>query len=258
MRDLNQLPQAYEEFGAAVVEANEQLQKDPSYEDTRDTAASERAAIEPAVARVTLLAPDPPSGLAIALNGNPVAPERIGSVIAVVPGHVAVDATAPGRRDFHVDLTVREGASAPVTVTLVSSDATVPPPPVNNDAAGTTPSDDHATPERKGGGIRTAGYFVAGAGVLGIGTFLVAHFMGDAKLSSLDSACGQGQCSQPYFDDQSSQGKTLDLVANIGLGVGIAGAVVGAGMIVFGGSHEVPAQTSFVLTPGGLSIRGRF
>jgi hypothetical protein len=259
LRDTNQLPRAYETFGAVVREANEQLGKDPSYEETRDTAASERSAIEPAVARVVLLAPDPPSGLAITLNGDPVSADRIGGVIAVPPGHVVVDATAPGRRDFHVDVVVREGASAPVTVTLASPDETPGAPaaaPVDSTQPSAAASPDH--PQTRGGTLRTIGFVVAGVGVAGFGTSAVGWLMGNSKLSSLDSTCGHGQCQESYFQQQQSQGKTLDAITNVGLVVGIAGVVVGTGMILFGGPHEASARAGLVLSPRGVSVVGAF
>jgi hypothetical protein len=82
--------------------------------------------------------------------------------------------------------------------------------------------------------------------------------MANSKYKSVYDACGGVRCENPANADEISAGRTLDTVANIGLGVGIAGAVGGAAMVIFGGPVDAPVTVG--ASPGGawLTYRGRF
>ena len=116
-----------------------------------------------------------------------------------------------------------------------------------------------------GGGVRFAGYFLLGAGAAGFVTFAVAGIMANNRFSDVEEACG-GQCTDPAFNDEIDGGRTMDLVANVGLGVGLGLGVAGALMVIFGGPDDGPDDGSAAVSvlgtplPGGglLGVRARF
>ena len=74
----------------------------------------------------------------------------------------------------------------------------------------------------------------------------------------MSTAYGGTRCTDPAYQSQINAGKTLDPVANIGLGAGLAGLAAGTLMIVFGGAHE--ASVAVTASPDGarLLLHGHF
>lgn len=248
-RELKRLTEAWESFGAVARLANTQVTKDAAYEETRDAALAEAAAIEPSISRVTLVVDDPPPDLVVEVDGKPIAPERFGTVMAFMPGKLMVTARAPERRDFKNEVVLREGASLQVTIALkkegeLEAGIVIAPPP----------------PKETGGDIRTLGFVVAGVGVVGATMFVITRLMGDSEFEEMEQACGQGQCSQTNFENRKKSGETLDLLANVGLVVGGVGLIAGGLMIAFGGKKIIQPmpKTGFVWGPTSVGYRGTF
>jgi hypothetical protein len=104
--------------------------------------------------------------------------------------------------------------------------------------------------------VRKAGFAVAGLGVAGMAVFGVTGFIAQNKFKTLEEECGSTRCTDIKYADVIDSGKTMALLANIGLGVGIAGIVGGGAMIIFGGSRQAPpANVSFELSPQGAMFR---
>jgi hypothetical protein len=105
---------------------------------------------------------------------------------------------------------------------------------------------------------------VLGAGAAGMVTFAVAGSMANSRYDSINAACGGKRCTDPTYSSQIAGGRTLDIVADVGLGVGIAGVVAGTMMVVFGGPPKKPAVERAAFAPwvgadgGGLSLRSTF
>ena len=84
--------------------------------------------------------------------------------------------------------------------------------------------------------------------------------MEKSTYSTLQSSCPGNACPPDKAADISS-GKTQQLLANVGLGVGIAGVAVGATLFVLslgGNSSTAPqaATTSLVVSPNFIGLRG--
>ena len=111
----------------------------------------------------------------------------------------------------------------------------------------------------------TGSLVLLGAGAAGFVTFAVAGIMANNRFSDVEEACG-GQCTDPAFNDEIDGGRTMDLVANVGLGVGLGLGVAGALMVIFGGPDDGPDDGSAAVSvlgtplPGGglLGVRARF
>lgn len=115
-------------------------------------------------------------------------------------------------------------------------------------------------PRDEGGGVSLpaiVSYAVAGAGLV---TFGVFGALALAEDSSLAESCGADAGRACGSDDVSTL-QTFSLVADIGLGVAVVGAIVGTVFLLLGGGDDEP---EVALAPAvgpdvaGISARGRF
>jgi hypothetical protein len=252
---LGRSAEAYDAMGATMREAARRAETEPKYAATRDSAAQQLAVLEPRIGKVVVVLTEAGMSADVKLNGSPLPQERLGLPIAVEPGNVVVEATQPaGGRSVRYEVAVGAGESKTVAVVFKEPDKR-PVGPV------APPEDASAS---KGGVVRTAGFAVAGVGVAGMVVFGVAGMMVRGKLSTLDEECGGVRCTDPKYADVIDSGKTLALVANIGLGVGIAGLAAGGVMIAIGGPKKgtssgpaagASASAGIGLSPAGPSIR---
>jgi hypothetical protein len=256
LRQLGKLPEAYDAMTETVRTADARASEDEHYAETRSAAAAERAALESKIVRVVIAAADAPDGLSVEVNGKPLAIERLGETIALAPGKLSLRATAPGHRDFERKLDLKAGASITVAIALHPEGAPVKPAA----AAGASPEPqpDEQAPTRDaatgggGFGLRGWGWVTLGVGVAGLATFGVAGSMANSRFDDLEQECG-GPCpasKQGDIDD----GRRLDLIANIGLGVGIAGVVAGTTMILLGGSKKEAAALKISPSASGATL----
>jgi len=248
LRELGQLPEAHAELERTLKDARELARKDAKYEPTRDAAAAELALLDQRVGKVIVALVDPPPGVKVEVNGKPLDATQVGQPVAVAPGDVVARAHGDGAAP--VEKQVQIAAGATLTVTLVfkpeaaQGPATAEKPAVS--AAATTKS--------RGSGLRTAGYVVAGVGVVGIAVFAVTGSMANAKYSELEDKCGSARCSDPKYADTVDSGKRLDTIANVGLIAGGVGLLAGGAMIVFGGPREQKSAAGVRSVPGGLAL----
>jgi hypothetical protein len=251
LRQLGKLPEAYEAMTQSMRAADARASTDEYYAETRNAAAAERAALESKVVRVVVALADTPDGLAVELNGSPLPSERLGETLAVAPGRVSVKATAPGRAPFERKLELKAGASITVAVALRPADeapaTTTPEPTGPSEKESKEPAETEKKSSGSGGfGLRGWGFVTIGVGVAGFATFAVAGLTANKRYDSLSSECN-GPCPEGKRSDVEG-GKTLDLVANIGLGIGVAGLAVGTTMVLLGGSRkEQPTQSVSIL-----------
>ena len=91
--------------------------------------------------------------------------------------------------------------------------------------------------------------------------FAVEGSASNTTYDNLKAKCDPLPCSQSFSAD-IEQGRTQQLLANIGLGVGIAGLAVGATLFAIS-MKKKPAdatqpQTTWLIGPGSLGVRGTF
>lgn len=242
LRELGRLPEAYEAAVLALRHATAKAENDDKYAKTRTAAAAEVARLEAKVARLTVAVADPPPGVAVTVNGAAFPGDKLGVPVAAAAGPALVLVRAPGRREVERRVELRAGEATTVTVAL--------------EAAGERAQ----APATTGGGARIAGFALAGAGLGGVVTFAVAGALVDQRYGSLFVKCGGTNCKHAGAAGEIEGGKALQLAANIGLGIGIAGAVGGALLIAFGGPVAAKPAASLWLAPGlgGFSAGGVF
>ena len=236
--DLGAVAEAHDELQATMRAAAALAAMYPKYAHTRDTAATELAALERRIGRLVIVATDLGAGSAVTLNGAAVPPARLGVPLAVEPGTEIVELTRPGVAAWRREVTVRAGEMK--TVTLAGSSASAGAPAVP------------PAPVRAGGGsVRVAGFVVAGVGVVGAALLAVAAPLAQSKFSTLEQACGRVRCVDKKYAGIVDSGRTLDTLADAGLAAGVVGLVGGGLMIAFGG----PARAAVSVSPASVKLR---
>jgi hypothetical protein len=230
LRDLGQLVEAYDEMSRTVRDARELAVDEERYAATRDAAAAELALLEGTIGKLVVALDASLEGASVTVNGAPLPAERVGGLVAVLPGTVVVSAIASD--GTQVERTEAIGAGMTKTVALSARAALTP------EAAPIAPAPEEGDHGGGFGAMRAVGIGVLVVGVGGFVTFAVGSVIADDKLATLEGSCGAGPCTDPSFDAVIDEGKTAEIIAGIGLGVGIAGLVAGAALIIFGGGDE--------------------
>jgi hypothetical protein len=255
LRELGRLPEAYEAMVLALRDATAKAETDPKYGQTRNAAAADLALLEPKIGKLVVAVPNPPAGLKVTLNGAPLPLEKVGVPVPVTTGFVVVHLSAPGRADVERRVTLKGGESTTLAVSLEAERPSAPPPVVTPLPAPVPPPVQPA----RGGGARIAGFVTLGLGAAGMATFAAAGLMANSRYDSIQAACGGKRCTDPSFASQIEGGKRLDLIADVGLGVGIAGLVGGTLLVAFGGPKAAPPVTAWAAPGGGgLAAGGSF
>ncbi len=252
LRGLNRLPEAYEAMARALKDATARAVAEPKYVPTRNSAAADLALLEPQVGKVVVAVADPPPGLEVTVSGAAFPAEKLGVPTAVMPGEVVVRATAPGRAPVEKRATLKGGETTTLTLSLSAAPEAGPMIP--------GPAIPVAPPSEPPGGLgagRVAGIAVGVAAVGGWVTFAVAGSMANRRYDAISAAC-KGHCAAGSEADKIAGGKQLDLVANVGLGVGIAGTVGATLLLVLGGPKKTASSAWIAPTPSGVVAGGVF
>lgn len=258
---LGRTADAYEAMAATAREATVQAEAEPKYVQARDAAAAQLALLEQKVGKIIVALADPSVKASVTLNGEPLSPERHGVPVAVEPGRMVILATAPGGSSVRREVDVRAGETKTVALSFapdVDRSVELAPEPRESPPLATA----GAAGAARGGGVRTAGIAVAGFGVAGMVMFGVAGAISQSKFATLEKECPQKPCTDvEKYGPLIDSGRLFDMLANVGLAVGITGLVGGGAMIAFGGPSKAPRPVaSFDVSPGraGLRVSGSF
>jgi hypothetical protein len=273
---------ALADFEEAALEGRE----DPKGQDVAKLAGERADALRPRVARLTLVPPArAPDGMVVSLDGGKLSTATLGVGLPLDPGLHVVDATAPGKGPFHVELTLAPGEARSVTLAFPS-----PALPNGGNGIGEPmrapfPKPAPADPSPAPSSQRTWGWVtIAGGGALAAasGVFLILHNNAVTNATSdIQSECtgaGSGTLHCPpllqsqimaQLANAQSQANT-DEAAAITLvaasGVAILGGIL---LVVTAPKNRTPAVGSALSpslgitagapgAPAGLSIHGAF
>jgi hypothetical protein len=186
--------------------------------------------------------PDDPAA-ALLVDQTPV-PLRAGAArVRVEPGTHEVVAVLAGSRRAPVTVTARAGEVVRVDLHVERGAPVLPEEPA------------------PGGGspVRTAGFVVAGVGVVGLGVFAGTAIVIAGKHATFVSHCPQGQPCDAVGAAAAQAGGSLLPVNTATLIIGVAGAAAGGLMIALGGPRR-PVTVQAALAPDGgrLGVVGKF
>jgi hypothetical protein len=260
LRELGRLGEAYAETAATIAEAEAASERHPRYAETTRAAQNDLKTLATRVGFVKIELPGAATGESTAKIGErSFDATAMNDPIAVTPGDMTVVVNTPGRSEYRRDIVVEAGSTQ--TLTIDSK------PPRSMDSAEPEPKPPVAPPKpiqsavRVGpqSSMRTWAYVAGGVGAAGLVTFGVFGLMHNSNYSALEDDCPNGRCP-PGRNDDIESGRRYQLIANVGLGVGIVG--IGAGATLFVLSAKKPtgeqARTAVRFTPSAVSVEGRF
>lgn len=221
------------------------------------------AALEPRVPRIRVSVAERPPGLKVTRDGQEIPASALGEALPVDPGPHEIVAEAPGRRTERRPVTVDEGKTEDVALTLVREAppplATAAPPPPAASAppaiapAPAQPQPDAAPSSEPGQLQRSAGLVVAGLGVVGIGVSIGLFAATSSKVGESNAFCDETNHCQPDGLALRGDARTLQAAGLVTLAVG-AGAAA-AGIVLYA---TAPKKASVALTPAGAAATVRW
>ncbi len=199
------------------------------------------AIIEPRIPYLTInLASALPTGGRVTIDGREV--ETIGVEFQVDPGTHEVKVLAPKYSDTAVKVHIAQAVHETITVKIGER---IPDAPVTNVL----------------GARRIAALAAFGVGGLGVITAGITGGLVISANNRMTTSCPQTVCKTAEGYEASRLGKTLLVVNTVAWGVGIAGAGVGAILLLAGNKKDkAKAQSahSLILGPGFVGIEGSF
>ncbi|MBI2389112.1 MAG: hypothetical protein HYV09_05805 [Deltaproteobacteria bacterium] len=199
------------------------------------------AALFPKLARLTLVAKDPPPGLTLVRDGVTLETAALGVALPVDPGAHVIEARAPGKKPVRVELRVEPEQSTTFTVpALVDDDS---PKPVA------------AEPPRP---QRTVGIVTTATGVVALGVGATFGLIARSRFSELESRCPGRVCDSPTdlarVDDVKSAARLSDWFFAGGAVLLTTGVVI---WLTAPSSATAP-NVGLTVVPGGGALVGQF
>ncbi|HLK37371.1 MAG TPA: tetratricopeptide repeat protein [Polyangiaceae bacterium] len=255
LEGLGRLVEAYAEFGRTVTEAKELAGEDRRYSRASAAASLERSELEFKLGFVSLAIQNAAESTRVTVGGEELRRAAWGEPAPVAPGLTEVVVETPGRSPVRQTVTLAAGQRGVLTLDAQSGAAIEPSPPPPEPADTATPAPPEAPADHAW--MRTSAYVAAGVGAAGLVAFGVFGAMAKSTYDDLQSSCGANPCPSSKADEISS-GKTKQLVANVGLAVGILGAVSGVTLFVLSPrGRTAQTGTALVVSPGWLGVRGQ-
>jgi len=240
LRELGRLPEAYEEMRAALNDSRFKAETQPRYVETRDAAAAEIALLEPKVGKLVVALSGDPAQVRVTIDGAPLAPEKIGTVLVLSPGTKTIEATSAGGTALRRTVELAGGATQTVTLSLEGGAK----PATTGSAKPTSKTEVETEAEAEGSAepVRIAGYVVGGVGLASLVVFAVSAAQANSSYQTLDEECGGRRCTDLAYADEVDSGQTMQTLSHVTLAVGLAATVAGGLMVILGGADDAPEQ----------------
>jgi hypothetical protein len=241
---------AWAEYRNAATLARSQDRQD------RAAAADQKiAALEPKLARLTLVAPKAVTGLEVSLEEERSGPLHIGVATPLDPGAHRLRANAPGRRPWTATIEIAEAEQRSLEIPeLEPSIPALPavPAPVRPPVLVAQPPAADPT----SGSRRPLDLYVAGAGAALVLSGAVVWGIAYSDFQSAKTACNH----PPGCADYSDRVSTIHTLEAVAIGAWIAG---GAAVLVSGLHYRLtkpPAPVNLAIDPltRQVAVRGRF
>lgn len=249
--------------GGYRIAANDAAE-DPKLAEVARTAQEALAALEKRIPSVTIKRGKGSELSKVTLDGVTMGSSTFGKPQQVDPGAHSIEATADGKKPFKEVVQLNEGESK--TIEIIMKDTKVDPgPEPTGEPTGTGTATGAAT-EKPPVSKSVVPYVVMGAGGVSLLASGVFYLMRGSAISDLDSKCKGDICPSSAQSIQD-RGKTMTLLGNVTLGLGVVGLGVGTVLLLTSKPKESAALTrprsvDVMVNPGlggvGASVVGRF
>ncbi len=208
------------------------------------------------------------SGLRVTLDGAPIEPSALGSMLAVDPGQHILTAEAPGRRPFEVTVTSGgAGDRRAVEIPVLAGETPAPSPAAA--AKGQGPSAGAGRESPRAADSQT-GMLAAGASLISVGVVAAVTGAVLGGLAIADGAesrrlCPESPCSSDEGIAKNNSARTAATAANILVPSGLTVAAVGGALLLIRGlatSKSAAVSPSLAVAPwvapgsGGVVLSG--
>lgn len=240
---------------AAFREAADMARR-ASEEEREEKAERRAAALEPGLSRLRVVVAAPAPGLEVRRDGAPLLEGSWGEALPVDPGRIRVEARAPGRRSFAVEVEAAgAGRTATVEIPALAEAATSAAPPRDAPAAAA------------GGAQRAIAYAAGGIGLAGVAVGAIFGLRAGAAWGEAQRQhCRTGARCDDEGVALAAEADTAAILSNVAFAVG--GAGLAAGVILLVTAPDEGAQRAraarLVIAPavgasgGGITLQGRF
>jgi hypothetical protein len=242
-------------------EASEQL---PAGDERIAIAKHAIEELEPRVPHLTIaLAPGAPKGTKVLRKGVELGPASLGSPLPVDPGELEIEVRAPGHASRRYTVKMSESGDDKLVVEPGEPEPVAPPAATTSTKPAIAPEQPLPPPKRDAT-IRSIGYVVGGAGLVGLGVGVVFSLQAKSKDDKSLKYCDGSTCNDPAGMDLTEQSQSAARIAAIAYVAGGALTVGGLVMILVGSKEEPPNARSVSLRPSlgpghaGLNIGGRW
>ena len=191
----------------------------------------------------------------VTLDGVVLGASSVGTELPVNPGPHTVDATAQGYKPFNTKFQIAEKENKKIEIVL----DLLPPPPVEEKAISASGEASLPPPNKN-----LAPLIVGGVGVASLAASGVFFLLRSKSIKSLENNCPTMTTCPASEKSTYDQGKTYTVVADVTLGIGIAGVAAGATLFLLN-RKKPPAPTagSVQVVPTwdsgtGAALVGRF
>lgn len=261
LRDGGKLADAWAEYERVVQDATKMAAKEPRYAKTADAATTERTDVEAKLAFVLVTVAHAPKDAVLKVGGKSVPQDDWDEPIVAPAGACdVVLSDASGKELARQTVMATVGQKLPVDLDAQPAPQAAPAStaiaPEDKPDNGPPPADTAPPPSSSGrSSLRPWAYVAGGVGVAGLAAFTVFGLMSNSDYSDLQNSCHPGCPANK--SSEIDNGKTYQLIANIGLGVGIVGVAAGATLFVLSlGGKSAPATTGLVVGPSFVGVRG--
>jgi hypothetical protein len=248
LRELGRLEEAHAEAKATLAEAEAVSERHSRYVKTAEAARANLKALATSLGFVKIdLGETGDDALVVKVGDRSIDSTQLKEPIAIAPGTITIVVTAPGQKTYRRQVTVEAGSTQTVSVELEV----------------TAVRGESATPAEVTAGVgadtsmRTWAYVAGGVGAAGLLTFGTFGVLSHSSYSSLEEDCPNGRCP-PGRNDEIDAGRRYQLIANVGLGVGLVGVAAGTTLFLLGSKEREQPQAAVRITPAGVSIEKRF
>jgi hypothetical protein len=260
---LGKLVQSYESYSRIIREGVPEGSP-PVFKKAYEEAKKE---VEPVRARLGWVTIEikGPANARVSIDDTAVPSAAVGVRRAVNPGAHVIKAEADGFLPAEQSISVGEGESAPVSLTL-EPDPSAGAAPVagQNSAVGSsaTPTKIEPPPDAPKASDstkRTLAFVALGVGAAGLVVGGVTGMMALGKHGDLDDSCPGGRCPEGQRDNLDSY-RTLGTVSTIGFVVGGVGAATGVTLLLTSkkSAEQARARVDLRLGASGVAVRGSF
>jgi PEGA domain len=219
-----------------------------------ELARSRAAELEPKLSRVVVQVEATIEGLTITIDGNALETPSLETPLPVDPGEHEIAASAPGYQTWskRIRVAVAAGPGEPLIIVVPALLSTRPPAAPEAASSPVVASDSHPEPPvANANAVRTAGWIVAGVGVLGVGVGSYFGLRAIRTKNDADRFCEDRYCEPPGLT-KHDEAKRQATISTAAFGVGLSAMAVGVVLILSSGSSK---QTS-ALVLGASPRRG--